>query len=182
MPCRSKSCKLRSITYGRLRQRQYQQQNLLARIVVKIGQAVELPEVLQAAVQGCRELLDCDSPLERLRQRVAVYKLQPDLSGTIVAEAVLPQWTSSLGQQIEEGCFDDRTAHPVSKYLTGRSFIVSDLDTADLLPCYVAMLKEFQVRSLVIVPILYREISPLSSYPIVWGLLIVHHCRWRSLP
>jgi signal transduction histidine kinase len=150
--------------------RQYQQQILLARIVVKIGQAVELSEVLQSAVQGCRELLDCD--------RVAVYKLNPDLSGTIVAEAVLPQWTSSLGQQIEEGCFDDLTAHPISKYLAGRSFIVADIDTADLLPCYVAMLKEFQVRSLVIVPILFREISPLlSSDPVVWGLLIVHHCR-----
>lgn len=149
--------------------RQYQQQNLLARIVVKIGQSAELSEVLQATVQGCRELLDCD--------RVAVYKLKPDLSGTIVAEAVLPQWTSSLGQQIEEGCFDERTAHPIAKYLTGRGFIVSDLDTADLLPCYVAMLKEFQVRSLVVVPILFREMPPLSSYPIVWGLLIVHHCR-----
>lgn len=39
------------------------------------------------------------------------------------------------------------------------------------------MLTEFQVRSLVIVPILFREISPLSSDPILWGLLIVHHCR-----
>jgi signal transduction histidine kinase/FixJ family two-component response regulator len=149
--------------------RQHQQQILLARIVVKIGQSAELSEVLQSTVQGCRELLDCD--------RVAVYKLKPDLSGTIVAEAVLPQWTSSLGKQIEEGCFDDRTAHPISNYLAGRSFIVSDLDTADLLPCYVAMLKEFQVRSLVVVPILFREISPRASDPSVWGLLIVHHCR-----
>jgi signal transduction histidine kinase/FixJ family two-component response regulator len=149
--------------------RQHQQQNLLARIAVKIGQSIELSEVLQASVQGCRELLDCD--------RVAVYKLQPDLSGTIVAEAVLPQWTSSLGKQIEEGCFDNLTAHPVSKYLNGHNFIVADIDTAALLPCYVSMLKEFQVRSLVIVPILFREISPRASEPILWGLLIVHHCR-----
>jgi signal transduction histidine kinase/DNA-binding NarL/FixJ family response regulator len=149
--------------------RQQQQQILLARIVVKIGQSVELSEVLKTTVQGCRELLDCD--------RVAVYKLNPDLSGTIVAEAVLPQWTSSMGKQIEEGCFDDLTTHPVSKYIAGGNFIVSDLDTAPLLPCYVSMLKEFQVRSLVIVPILFRKISPLSSDPILWGLLIVHQCR-----
>jgi signal transduction histidine kinase len=149
--------------------RQHQQQNLLGKIMVKIGQSIELSEVLQATVQGCLELLNCD--------RVAVYKLKPDLSGTIVAEAVLPQWSSSLGQQIEEDCFDDRTAHPVSKYLTGHNFIVSDLDTADLLPCYVAMLKQFQVRSLMIVPILFRAISPRLSDPILWGLLIVHHCR-----
>jgi signal transduction histidine kinase len=45
------------------------------------------------------------------------------------------------------------------------------------LPCYVARLKQFQVRSLMIVPILFRAISPRLSEPSVWGLLIVHHCR-----
>jgi signal transduction histidine kinase/CheY-like chemotaxis protein len=150
-------------------QRQHQQQQLLARIVLKIGQSIELSQILQAAVQGCRELLDGD--------RVAIYQLQPDLSGTIVTEAVLPQWSSSLGQQIEEDCFDDRTSHPMSKYLEGKHFSVSDIDTADLSPCYVAMLRQFQVRSLIVVPIQVREGSPSSSDPIVWGLLIVHHCR-----
>ena len=149
--------------------RQQQQQQLLARIVLKIGQSSELSQILQATVQGCQELLDCD--------RVAIYQLQPDLSGTIVTEAVLPQWSSSLGQQIEEDCFDDRTSHPMSKYLEGKHFSVSDIDTAALSPCYVAMLKQFQVKSLFVVPILFREVSPPSRDPIVWGLLIVHHCR-----
>jgi CheY-like chemotaxis protein len=149
--------------------RQHQQQNLLASIMVKIGQSIELSAVLQATVQGCRELLDCD--------RVAVYKLDPDLSGTIVSEAVLPQWSSSMGQQIEEDCFDDRLDHPISKYLDGRNFTVADIDTADLSPCYVAMLKEFQVRSVIVAPIRCQEVFPLSSDPSVWGLLIVHHCR-----
>jgi signal transduction histidine kinase/CheY-like chemotaxis protein len=157
--------------------RQYQQQNLLGTIVVKIGQSVALSEVLQTTVQGCLELLDCD--------RVAIYQLKPDLSGTIVSEAVLPQWSSSLGQQIEEDCFDDslrdgkaeRTDHPMSKYLDGGNFIVTDLDSAELSPCYVAMLKQFQVKSLIVVPILFQAIFPLSSEPVVWGLLIVHQCR-----
>jgi signal transduction histidine kinase/CheY-like chemotaxis protein len=149
--------------------RQYQQQKLLGTIVVKIGQSVALSEVLQATVQGCRELLDAD--------RVAIYKLAPDLSGTIVSEAVLPQWSSSLGQQIEEDCFDERTVHPMSKYLDGGNFIVTDIDSADLSPCYVAMLKQFQVRSLIVIPILFRAVFPLSSEPVVWGLLVVHQCR-----
>jgi Histidine kinase-, DNA gyrase B-, and HSP90-like ATPase/GAF domain len=97
----------------------------------------------------------------------------------------LPQWSSSLGQQIEEDCFDDslrdgraeRTDHPISKYLDGGNFIVTDLDSADLSPCYVAMLKQFQVKSLIVVPILFQAIFPLSSKPVVWGLLIVHQCR-----
>jgi signal transduction histidine kinase/CheY-like chemotaxis protein len=149
--------------------RHQQQQNLLGTIVIKIGQSVALSEVLQTTVQGCLELLDCD--------RVAIYKLKPDLSGIIVSEAVLPQWSSSIGQQIEEDCFDERTVHPMSKYLDGGNFIVTDIDSADLLPCYVAMLKQFQVKSLIVVPILLQAVVPLLSEPVVWGLLIVHQCR-----
>jgi signal transduction histidine kinase/ActR/RegA family two-component response regulator len=149
--------------------RQYQQQKLLGTIVVKIGQSVELSELLQTTVQGCLELLDAD--------RVAIYQLEPDLSGIIVSEAVLPQWSSSIGQQIEEDCFDERTFHPMSKYLDGGNFVVTDIDSADLSPCYVAMLKQFQVKSLIVVPILFRAVFPLLSEPIVWGLLIVHQCR-----
>jgi signal transduction histidine kinase/CheY-like chemotaxis protein len=149
--------------------RQHQQQHLLASIMVKIGHSIELSEILQAAVHGSRELLGCD--------RATIYKLKPDLSGTIVAESVLPQWSSALGRQIEENCFDLPTSDRISKYLDGHNLIVSDIDTADLSACHVAMLKQFQVRALLVVPILFRDVSPLASEMSVWGLLIVHHCR-----
>jgi signal transduction histidine kinase/DNA-binding NarL/FixJ family response regulator len=149
--------------------RQFQQQQLLASIRLQIGESIELSRVLQAAVDGCRQLLDCD--------RASIYKLNPDLSGQIVAESVLSQWSSSLGQHIEDDCFDGDSAHPISKYLEGRKFIVSDIDNAQLSACYVAMLKQFQVRALIVVPILFREVASLASKPIVWGLLIVHQCR-----
>ena len=149
--------------------RQHQQQLLLSSIQIQIGQSIELPTILQAAVSGCRQLLDGD--------RVTIYRLQPDLSGQIVAESVLPQWSSLLGQQIEENCFDDDTVHPLAKYLDGHDFIVADLDTTALSACYLAMLKSSQVRALMVVPILVREVSPLVSKIGVWGLLIVHQCR-----
>ncbi len=149
--------------------RQHQQQQLLASIRLKIGQSIELPALLQAAVEGCRQLLDCD--------RATIYQLDANLSGNIVAESVLPQWSSSLGQQIEENCFDTHTAHPLAKYLDGRKFIVANVDAAELSACYVAMLKSFQVRALMVVPILFRPVSALASETTVWGLLIVHQCR-----
>jgi signal transduction histidine kinase/DNA-binding NarL/FixJ family response regulator len=148
--------------------RQFQQQQLLASIRLKIGESIELAQVLQSAVDGCRQLLDCD--------RASIYKLSPNLSGRIVAESVLPQWSSSLGQQIEEDCFDG-AAHPIAKYLDGQKFIVADVDAAELSACYVAMLKGFEVRALVVAPILFREVAAHSSTPRVWGLLIVHQCR-----
>jgi signal transduction histidine kinase/CheY-like chemotaxis protein len=151
--------------------RQHQRQQLLASIRLKIGQSIELPVLLQAAVEGGRQLLDCD--------RATIYKLDSDLSGIIVAESVLPQWSSSLGQQIEENCFDPQTAHPLAKYLDGRKFIVADVDAADLSACYVAMLESFQVKALMVVPILFRPVSSPASETTVWGLLIVHQCRSR---
>jgi signal transduction histidine kinase/CheY-like chemotaxis protein len=148
--------------------RQSQQQQLLASIRLKIGGSIELSQVLQAAVDGCRQLLDCD--------RASIYKLNPNLSGRIVAESVLSQWSSSLGQQIEEDCFNG-AAHPIAKYLNGHKFIVADVDSAELSACYVSMLKGFEVRALVVVPILFREVASPASIPSVWGLLIVHQCR-----
>ena len=148
--------------------RQFQQQQLLASIRLNIGESSELPQVLQAAVDGCRQLLDCD--------RASIYKLNPSLSGRIVAESVLPQWSSSLGQQIEEDCFNG-AAHPIAKYLDGHQFIVSDVDNAELSACYVSMLQGLEVRALVVVPIIFREVASPTSAPSVWGLLIVHQCR-----
>ena len=95
-----------------------------------------------------------------------------------MAESVLPQWSSSLGQHIEEDCFDGRDpAHPLAKYLDGRKFIVADVDKANLSACYVAMLKSFQVRALIVVPILFHKVAAHASKVSVWGLLIVHQCR-----
>jgi len=149
--------------------RQHQQKQLLSSIQLQIGQSIELPVILQAAVSGCRQLLDGD--------RVTIYRLQPDLSGYIIAESVLPQWSSLLGQQIEENCFEDCTVHPLVRYLDGHNFIVADINTTNLSACYLEMLNRFQVRALMVVPILVREVSPLVSKTGVWGLLIVHQCR-----
>ncbi len=149
--------------------RQHQQKLLLSSIQLQIGQSIELPVILQAAVSGCRQLLDGD--------RVTIYRLQPDLSGYIIAESVLPQWSSLLGQQIEENCFEDCTVHPLVRYLDGHNFIVADINTTNLSACYLEMLNRFQVRALMVVPILVREVSPLVSKTGVWGLLIVHQCR-----
>jgi signal transduction histidine kinase/CheY-like chemotaxis protein len=151
--------------------RQHQQQNLLASIMLKIGHSIELSEVLQAAVDGSRELLGCD--------RATIYRLNPNLSGTIVAESVSPQWSSALGRHIEENCFnlDAQRSQAMSRYLDGHNLVISNIETADLSPCYVAMLKEFQVKALLVVPILFRDVSPSSRETSVWGLSIVHHCQ-----
>ncbi|WP_309734222.1 ATP-binding protein [Chamaesiphon sp. OTE_75_metabat_556] len=154
--------------------RQERQRQLVASIMLKIGHSIELAQILQAGVDGARELLDCD--------RMVVYKLSPDLSGTVVAESVLTQWTPALGRTIKENCFQGERSDAIAKYLNGHQLILTNIHTADLSPCYVEMLEQFQVKALLVVPILFRNVPPATA-PIVWGLAIAHNCKtprvWR---
>ncbi len=55
--------------------------------------------------------------------------------------------------------------------------MVSNVDTdADLPDWHFKMLKQFQVKAVLVVPILCREPRSLSE-PSLWGLLIAHHCE-----
>jgi signal transduction histidine kinase/DNA-binding NarL/FixJ family response regulator len=148
--------------------RQSQQQDLLASIMLKIGHSIDLSEILQAAVAGARELLGCD--------RAMVYRLHPDGSGTIVAESVLPQWSPALGRQIEEHCSEGDRPYPLEQYLNGGKHVVSNIETANFSPCYLEMLRKFQVKAILVVPIIFREV-PAASESRVWGFWIVHHCQ-----
>jgi signal transduction histidine kinase/CheY-like chemotaxis protein len=148
--------------------RQERQRQLVASIMLKIGHSIDLAEILQAGVDGARELLDCD--------RMMVYKFSPDLSGTVVAESVLSQWTPALGRTIEENCFQGERSVAMAKYLNGNQLILTNIHTADLTPCYVEMLEQFQVKALLVVPILFRNVPPATA-PIVWGLAIAHNCK-----
>ena len=148
--------------------RQHQQRELFAKISLQISHSLELSQILQATVEGTRQLLDCD--------RTLVYRLNPDLSGTIVAESVLPEWTAALGCQIEDDCFQDGCAVHLNKYLQGHQMVVSDLESANLTACHIQMLQQFEVKAILVVPILVRAISPVIK-PTVWGLLIAHHCE-----
>jgi signal transduction histidine kinase len=148
--------------------RQHRQRELFTKIAFQISQSIDLSQMLQATVAGTRQLLDCD--------RTLVYRLNPDLSGTIVAESVLPAWTATLDRQIEDNCFQGDLAVHFNKYLQGHKMVVSDIESANLTACHRRMLQQFEVKAILVVPILVRAISPVSEAK-VWGLLIAHHCK-----
>jgi signal transduction histidine kinase/CheY-like chemotaxis protein len=149
------------------------QRELLLSINLKISQAIELPTILQDAVEGVGQLLGSD--------RAIVYQFHPNRSGTIVAELVLPKWTASIDCQLEDTCFQNDSAK-IDQYLHGYKTVVENIETANLTACYVEMLQEFQVKAILAVPILFR--GPLACESSLWGLLIAHHCQtthqWRS--
>lgn len=148
--------------------RQRQQRKLLTSITLKISHSVQLSQILQDVVEGTRELLDCD--------RTLVYRFNSDLSGTIIAESVLPEWSAALDRQIEDDCFQSDQSVHLEKYLQGHKMAVADIESANLTACHVQMLQQFQVKSVLVVPIRCRDISPVSELRL-WGLLIAHHCK-----
>lgn len=140
----------------RLRMRR--QAQLSAEISQKIRQSLQLDEILQTAVEEVQKLLGVD--------RVLISKLEPDGSGTVVQERVLPDYPAVMGSKISDP-FVDRRYYP--DYAQGRIYTVADITKASLNPCYVEFLQQFAVKASSIVPIHLRDE--------LWGLLIVHHCR-----
>jgi diguanylate cyclase (GGDEF)-like protein/PAS domain S-box-containing protein len=73
-----------------------------------------------------------------------------------------------LGKTIKDACFEDTA---LSGYQQGQTKAIDDIYHANLNPCHIEFLEEFQVRANLVVPILQGEE--------LWGLLIAHHCLDR---
>jgi PAS domain S-box-containing protein len=134
------------------------QTQLSAEISQKIRQSLQLDEILATAVEEVQKLLGVD--------RVLIFRLEPDGSGTVVQEQVLSGYPAVMGSNIVDPCFD-RSYH--ASYSQGRIYTVADITQANFNPCYVKFLQQFAVKASSIVPIHLRDE--------LWGLLIVHHCQ-----
>ncbi|MDX2213118.1 MAG: GAF domain-containing protein, partial [Oculatellaceae cyanobacterium bins.114] len=138
-------------------QRQNQRSQLLAAMTFRIRQSLDLQEILKTTVAEVREFLKAD--------RVLIYRFNSDWSGTIAVEAVDSQWIGSLNTKVEDTCFQEGGWQA---YQQGRISAIADLDESDLTSCHKALLKHFQVRANLVVPILENQQ--------LWGLLIAHQC------
>ncbi|PSN12131.1 hypothetical protein C7293_21495 [filamentous cyanobacterium CCT1] len=144
--------------------RQAEEERLIRTITQHIHQSLEVNQILQTTVTEVRQFLQTD--------RVLIYRFNPDLSGTMVVEAVLPPWQPTLGLTIEDTCFCT-TPELVNHYRQGRTHHIDNLDQADIAPCYRNLLARFQVQANLVVPI--------NCGSELWGLLCVHHCRSSRL-
>ncbi|MBD2231056.1 bifunctional diguanylate cyclase/phosphodiesterase [Phormidium tenue] len=140
--------------------RQAEEERLIRTITQHIHQSLEVEQILQTTVTEVRQFLQTD--------RVLIYRFNPDLSGTMVVEAVLPPWVETLGITVEDTCFLTKPglAH---RYRRGRTHYIDNVAKANIDPCYRALLTRFQVQANLVVPI--------NCGSNLWGLLCVHHCR-----
>ncbi|MDZ8186428.1 MAG: PAS domain S-box protein [Nostoc sp. ChiSLP02] len=144
----------------------HEQQQLIATIALRIRQSLQLEEILRTTATEVRQFLKAD--------RVLVYQFQPDMSGTIVAESVLPGWTAIIGRQISDTYFQHRGWRD---YGQGKKRAIENIYQAELNTCHVHLLEQWEVKAYVVVPILVANQ--------LWGLLIAHQCsasrHWQAV-
>ena len=143
-------------TQGSL-QKLLEQQQLLGKITQKICQSLNLSEILNTAVTEVREFLQAD--------RVVIYQFHRDWSGEVVAEAVEEPWIPILGSTIADPCIEQNW---VEIYRRGEVKTINNIHNADINPCHIELLEQYQVQANMVMPILMPER--------LWGLLIAHQC------
>lgn len=139
-------------------QQQAQQERFISEITHSIRQSLDLTEILNTTVNRVRQFLQCD--------RVLVYRFHPDWSGTMIAESVKVGWSKVLGETVYDPCF---TEEYVQLYRYGRIHAVEDIYNANLSPCHINLLAQFEVRANLVLPILQGDL--------LWGLLVAQQCR-----
>jgi light-regulated signal transduction histidine kinase (bacteriophytochrome) len=136
---------------------QSRQVRLFAEITLKIRRSLDLEEILHAAVTEVQKLLNAD--------RVLIFRLLEDGSGTVVQESVVEGFPVTWRQNIFDPCFSKTYKE---KYQQGGVSAITDLELDNLQSCYVNFLKQFAVKANLVVPILQTDD--------LWGLLIAHQC------
>ncbi|NJR65039.1 MAG: GAF domain-containing protein, partial [Leptolyngbyaceae cyanobacterium CRU_2_3] len=137
--------------------RQNLRSQLFAEVSLKIRQSLQLEAILCTTVTEVQRVLQSD--------RVLLFQLQPDGSGTVVQEAVVSGYPVTLGQDIVDPCFQEEY---LALYRQGRIGAIADITQAGILPCYVEFLQQLGVQANLVVPIFIRDT--------LWGLLIAHQC------
>ncbi|MEG4497398.1 PAS domain S-box protein [Microcoleus sp. F10-C6] len=129
-------------------------------VIGKIRESLDLETIFKITATEVRQLLNAD--------RVAIYRFLPESEsneGEVVSEEVLPLYTPSLGIRVRDYCFDQQFA---ANYAKGYVQAVSDIYKTRLNPSHLKILKRFQIRANLVVPLLQGQN--------LWGLLCIHQC------
>ncbi|MEY3870826.1 MAG: hypothetical protein RLZZ338_4720 [Cyanobacteriota bacterium] len=141
------------------------QEQLLNGISSRIRSYSNLSEFLEAMVKDVRQFLHCD--------RVCIYQFYPNGSGRVIAESVLPDKKSLLGETVYDPGFSYDWVPP---YTNGGVRVISDIYQTEITLCHRELLEELQMRAKMVIPILPEDN--------LWGLLIANECNiprdWES--
>ncbi|MGR3278161.1 response regulator [Acaryochloris marina NIES-2412] len=147
-------------TQARLLANIAEQQHTLTNVISKIRESLDLSTIFSTTTREVRRLLQAD--------RVVIVQFLPGVDhshGEVIAEDVHSEYRSILGYNVQGDCFQE---HNATGSVTYQVFAIDDLNTCDLHPCYLDLMKRLQVQAHLVVP-LFRS-------NILWGLLVIHQC------
>jgi methyl-accepting chemotaxis protein len=126
-------------------------------------------DTLSAASRGDSQFLFDQAVQEAKRHlkvdRVVIYGFEPDLSGSIVAEAVSSGWQRALADRISDPCIPGKL---LEEYKKGRVVPTNDIRTTNYSPAHMQLLHRLQVKANLVVPIVGADN--------LLGLLVAHQC------
>ncbi|MDY7012128.1 MAG: GAF domain-containing protein [Cyanobacteriota bacterium] len=140
-------------------QQRAEQQKAVTRAIARIRESLDLETIFKTTTTEVRQLLAAD--------RVAAFHFdaQTDGEGIFVAEDVAPGWEAVMSARVRDHCFGEQFA---VQYQNGRIQAIVDIYDAGLSDCHIEILKRFQIRANLIVP--------LFKCDRLWGLLCIHQC------
>ncbi len=145
----------------RLVEQQLRRENLLRQITSRIRQSLDLSTIFTTACNDVRQALRAD--------RVAIFRFYPESNyddGEFIAESMVGDYPSVLAVPVHDHCFGDNFAN---LYAHGRYYAVADIEADHLSDCHADILRQFQVRANLVVPL-------VESGNTLWGLLCIHQC------
>lgn len=175
-------------------QKQLQQQahrdRLLGDISLRVRESLDLGEILHRTVDEVRQFLQTD--------RVLIYRFDGDY-GVLVAAAATPAWALEPESESHQVWY---RGYQTAVYEQGQIDAIADIEQANLAPDYLALMRQLQVQSKLVVPIIQTDQlgwrsealaavdrpregrSRLPSGSHLWGVLTLHHCEsvreWQS--
>lgn len=152
---------------------QTERERLVSEIAQHIRKSLNLDEVLVTTVAEVKQFLQAD--------RVLIYQLFQDGTGSPITETVSPDYPCILGQTFPEEVFPREYHHA---YTQGKTRTITNIQESGIEPCLAEFVKQFGVKAKLVVPILQEvreltdfNVTPLThSQPYLWGLLIAHQC------
>lgn len=161
---------------------QTDRERLVTQIAQHIRESLNLEAVLVTTVAEVRQFLGCD--------RVLIYRVWEDGTGSAITETVLSDFPILLGQSFPTEVFPPEYH---AAYCQGKVRTIADIDHSDLEPCLADFVRQFGVKAKLVVPILQNRnrdgslhlSAQTASTPYLWGLLIAHQCsqprEWQLL-
>jgi GAF domain-containing protein len=145
-----------------------EQERALGLVIEKIRQTLDLNTIFQTTVTEVLRLLEAD--------RVSIFESVEETNwreGVFICEAVQAPFDSILSARVYDRCFGDDYAQ---RYQEGAIQALEDIETALMSDCHRDILRRFQVRANLIIPLLKGAK--------LWGLLCIHQCssprEWQS--